>query len=213
MAASATGPRDWADAADALAARSPLAGELLARHGAPRGFRRSRPAERFETLARAITHQQLSGAAAGTIWRRVGEVVGDTSDPGAFAAVDHAQLRAAGLSNAKARSLADLSGRVLDGRLDLRAMARMGDEAVIGALTEVRGIGPWSAQMFLIAGLGRTDVWPTGDVGVRNGWALATGAEVPPSPEELARSGEPHRPYRSVLAWWCWREADTRFPA
>ncbi|MCP4436196.1 MAG: DNA-3-methyladenine glycosylase 2 family protein [Actinomycetia bacterium] len=162
-------------------------------------------------LARAIAFQQLSGRAAGTIWSRVIDLVGEV-DPHAFAATTHDELRSAGLSNAKARSLADLSERTIDGRLDLAATSRMHDDAVVEHLTSVRGIGPWSAQMFLMFSLGRTDVWPTGDVGVRNGWMRATGTSVTLTPEELGHVGEPFRPYRSVLAWWCWQEADTRTP-
>lgn len=213
MPVSAKGPRDWADAAEELAAGGGLAASLLERHGPPTGFRLSTPAERFAALARTITYQQLSGRAAGTIWARFVEVVGDPSDPAAVAAASHDALRGAGLSNAKARSMADLARHVLDRRLDLRATALMDDEHAIEALTAVRGIGPWSAQMFLISSLGRTDVWPTGDVGVRNGWMRATGSTVAPNTPELVAAGEPHRPYRTVLAWWCWREADTMVPA
>ncbi len=212
MPRSARGPADWARAAEELADRSPLSAELLERHGAPRGLRHSRPDQRFEALARAITHQQLSGRAASTIWGRVAQSVGTPSDPAAFLAASHDQLRAAGLSNAKARSLHDLAAHVQDGRLDLRSTARMADEDVVAALVEVRGIGEWSAQMFLISCLGRTDVWPTGDVGVRNGWAQVSGTDTCTGPAELAPVGDPFRPYRSVLAWWCWQEVDTMVP-
>ncbi len=212
MPPSARGPADWSRAARTLAERDPLAARLLERHGAPDGYSRRPPDQRFEALARAIAYQQLSGRAAGTIWSRVVDTVGDTSDPSAFSARTHEELRAAGLSNAKVRSLHDLAAWVGEGRLDLATIARHDDEEVVARLTRVRGIGPWSAQMFLISCLGRTDVWPEGDVGVRNGWSLITGASEPVAPAELAAAGEAYRPHRSVVAWWCWREVDTLVP-
>jgi DNA-3-methyladenine glycosylase II len=209
--ATARTARDWVDAAGSLADRNRLAAELHQRHGAPTHWRPVPPAERFSALARIIAYQQLSGSAAATIWSRV---TGDTGrmDPDRVGMLGQEGLRAAGMSNAKARSLLDLAERFEQGTLELARCARWDDDTVVEHLTAARGVGPWSAQMFLIAVLGRTDVWPTGDVGVRNGWKLATGSPQPPDPDDLASAGEGFRPHRTVLAWWCWQEADTRLP-
>lgn len=206
---SAAGPTDWATAASEAADAHPLAAELHIRHGAPSGYRRTRPEQRFAVLARSIAYQQLNGRAASTIWARVEAVVDEPITPSAVAAAPYDDLRSAGLSNAKALALADLAARALDGSLDLASTSRMSDEDVVAHLTQVRGIGPWSAQMFLISSLGRTDVWPTGDLGVRVGWARATGSPAVPTSAELEEAGQPFRPHRSVLAWWCWQETDT----
>src|SRR5262249_54022229 len=118
-------------------------------------------------------------------------------------------LRAVGLSANKAASLRDLASKVLDGTvvLDSRGLARESDEEVITRLSTVRGIGRWSAQMFLMFQLRRPDVWPTGDLGVRRGYGLAWGVPMP-TPRELESLGEPFRPYRSVVAWYCWRASE-----
>ena len=118
-------------------------------------------------------------------------------------------LRAVGLSANKAASLRDLATKALDGTVILapRRLARVSDEEVIARLSTVRGIGTWTAEMFLIFQLRRLDVWPTGDLGVRRGYGLAW--KVPmPSARELEPLGEPFRPYRSVVAWYCWRAAE-----
>ena len=121
-------------------------------------------------------------------------------------------LRGAGLSGAKARSIHDLAAHVADGRVRLERMGRLSDEAVILELTQVWGIGTWTAQMFLMFTLRRLDVWPVGDLGVRAGWARAHGLTEVPGPAELEVLGEVFRPYRSVAAWYCWRAVDTRVP-
>ena len=203
---------DWARAASSLAECHPLAEELHARHGAPAHWRPVPPAGRFNALARTIAYQQLSGTAAATIWSRVTDGSG-TLDPADVLELGEQGLRSRGLSRAKALALNDLTERSLGGDLPLDDMARHSDGAVIEHLTAVRGIGRWSAQMFLIGVLGRVDVWPSGDVGVRNGWTIATGGPAHPAPDELEALGYRFRPYRTVLAWWCWQEADTRLPS
>lgn len=159
----------------------------------------------FEALARSITYQQLAGRAAEAIWQRVRALVPGAFTPAAVLAVDVATLRAAGLSGAKARSIADLAAHVDDGSVHLSRVGRMTDEDIIGELSQVWGIGTWTAQMFLMFQLGRLDVWPVLDLGVRNGYGMAWGLMDPPSATELEPIGEPFRPYRSVAAWYCWR--------
>lgn len=106
----------------------------------------------------------------------------------------------------------DLAQHVADGKLPFNRMSRMSDEAVIESLIGVRGIGRWSAEMFLMAELYRMDVWPTGDLGVRNGYRLIYGLAEMPTPKELEVLGDKFRPYRSIAAWYCWRAADTVVP-
>jgi DNA-3-methyladenine glycosylase II len=163
----------------------------------------------FAALTRAILYQQLAGAAAAAIHGRLLEAMGDRDDPAALAKLSSDQLRAVGLSANKAASLHDLAAKVTDGSVDLdpRRLARVEDEEVIAHLVSVRGIGRWTAQMFLMFQLRRLDVWPTGDFGVRRGYGLAW--QVPmPSEKGLEPLGEPFRPYRSVAAYYCWRACE-----
>ncbi len=197
-------------ASAAIAAVDEVMAGLVDRHG-PVRLRGRRPSH-FEALARSIVFQQLSGKAAATIWGRLAERAGGRVTAETLLPLADEELRAAGLSRAKTAALRDLATRVESGELRLAAVARRGDDAVVEALTTVRGIGPWTAQMFLMFQLRRADVWPTGDLGVRNGYARAYRLRQPPTPEELATHGERFRPYRSVAAWYCWRVLDTETP-
>lgn len=181
---------------------------LVERHGAmPTG--RPIPVDgRFEVLARAIAHQQLSGRAAATIWARVLERLGAPASAEAVLATDPAALRACGLSESKVTSLLELAAHASDGRLALGSIGRLDDVEVIERLVAVRGIGPWTAQMFLMTALRRPDVWPTGDLGVRVGFGRAWLDGRVPSSRELDTLGERFRPWRSVVAWYCWRATD-----
>jgi DNA-3-methyladenine glycosylase II len=166
----------------------------------------------FETLTRSIVYQQLAGAAASTIWGRVRALVDGTFSAAAVMALPDDALRGAGLSNNKLLSVRDLAAHVIDGRLRLAKVAKLDDEAVIAELILVRGIGRWTAEMFLMSQMGRLDIWPVGDLGVRNGFARLHRLETLPTVTELQELGEPLRPYRSVAAWYCWRAADTIDP-
>jgi DNA-3-methyladenine glycosylase II len=163
----------------------------------------------FAALVRAITYQQLAGAAAAAIHGRLVTALDGVVEPPALLALPDEALRGAGLSANKMASLRDLAARVLDGTvvLDPRRLPRESDAEVVARLTTVRGIGEWTAQMFLIFQLRRLDVWPTGDLGVRRGYGLAWGIPTP-TPKELERRGEELRPFRSVAAWYCWRAAE-----
>jgi DNA-3-methyladenine glycosylase II len=169
-----------------------------------------RPAEsHFAALVRAIIYQQLAGAAAAAIHGRLVAALDGDVRPQTLITLSDEALRAAGLSRNKAASLRDLAAKVLDGTVVLspRGLSREGDEEVVARLSAVRGIGPWTAQMFLLFQLRRLDIWPTGDLGVRRGYGLAW--QIPtPTPRELQRLGDPFRPYRSVAAWYCWRAAE-----
>ncbi|MDP9389404.1 MAG: DNA-3-methyladenine glycosylase 2 family protein, partial [Actinomycetota bacterium] len=117
-------------------------------------------------------------------------------------------LRAAGLSAAKAAAVVDLAAKVLDGSVVLRGVGRVPDEEIVERLCAVRGIGRWTAEMFLIFQLNRPDVWPVGDLGVRAGYGRIHGLAPSPTPAELAVLGEAYRPWRTVAAWYCWRAMD-----
>ena len=194
-------------AAKELASLDPVIAELLARVGTPK---LRKPVDtHFAALARSIVYQQLAGAAAAAIHGRLVAALGGVVEPAALLQLSDEQMRAAGLSGNKTASLRDLATKVLDGTvvLDPRGVTRESDEEVVARLTTVRGIGEWTAQMFLMFQLRRLDVWPTGDLGVRRGYSLAW--KVPmPAPKELLALGEPYRPYRSVVAWYCWRAVE-----
>ena len=163
----------------------------------------------FAALVRSIVYQQLAGKAAAAIHGRLVAALEGRVEPEALLALDDVQMRAAGLSANKTASLRDLAVRVLDGTvvLDPKGLAREPDDEVIARLSTVRGIGEWTAQMFLLFQLRRMDVWPTGDLGVRKGYGLAWGIPMP-TPKELAGLGDHLRPYRSVAAWYCWRATE-----
>ena len=193
-------------AAQILAGRDPVLARLVDAAGLPS---LPRPTEsHFGTLVRSIVYQQLAGAAARAIHGRLIEALGGEVTAGRMVTLTPETMRAAGLSARKAATLQDLAARVLDGTvsLDPRALARESDEEIVARLTTVRGIGKWSAEIFLIFQLRRLDVWPTGDLGVRKGYGLAW--QIPtPTPRQLDLRGEAYHPYRTVVAWYCWRAA------
>ncbi len=161
----------------------------------------------FHALARAIVYQQLAGAAARTIHGRVVALTAGRGfpRPEELLELPDEALRGAGLSRAKLAALRDLSTRVVSGELKLRSIGRRSDEDVVEELTQVRGIGEWSAQMFLIFRLGRLDVLPTGDLAVREGVRRLDGLAERPTPAQVLARGEPWRPLRSVASWVLWR--------
>ena len=197
-------------ASRSLAELDPVLADLVATHGPMRLGRRPSVDRRFEQLAESIAYQQLAGRAAATIWGRVRDLYGDDPlDPSEVLRTPEESLRAAGLSAAKTMAILDLARHVDDGTLTLDRAGRMEDEAVIAQLVQVRGIGRWTAQMFLLFTLQRPDVWPTGDFGVRMGFARAFGLAEAPTERELEPLGDRFRPYRSALAWYCWRSVDS----
>jgi DNA-3-methyladenine glycosylase II len=196
-----------AAAAGILAARDPVIARLVADAGPPR-FRPPQETH-FAALVRAIVYQQLAGAAASAIHGRLIIALDDDPQPEALLALSDETLRAVGLSANKAASLRDLAAKILDGTVVLspRGLSHQSDEQVAARLSAVRGIGPWTAQMFLMFQLRRLDVWPTGDLGVRRGYSLAW--KIPmPTARELQPLGDQYRPYRSIVAWYCWRAVE-----
>jgi DNA-3-methyladenine glycosylase II len=192
-----------ASAVTDVAARDPVLANLVALVG-PIRHRPRNPDGHFGALVRAIVFQQLAGPAAQAIHGRVAAAVGGDISPEALDAAPDEELRAAGLSANKLASLRDLSAKVLDGTVDLDASRARSDDEVIADLVTVRGIGRWTAEMYLMFELRRLDVWPVDDLGVRQGYGLAWGVDPPPHPKELASLGEPFHPYRSVVARYCW---------
>ena len=199
--------RSHATAAARLAEIDPVIARLRAEVGAPR--LRPPTETHFEALVRAIMYQQLAGAAAAAIHGRLIAAVEGEVVPERLLAMPVESLRAVGVSGNKAASLHDLSAKVLDGTvvLDPAGIRRESDDEVVARLSTVRGIGRWTAEMFLMFQLRRLDVWPTGDLGVRKGFGLAWGIPMP-GPAALEPLGEPFRPYRSVVAWYCWRACE-----
>jgi DNA-3-methyladenine glycosylase II len=165
----------------------------------------------FDALAESIAYQQLNGKAAATIWGRVRALYPRRKylNPKLVLATPDAQLRAAGLSRNKIAALKDLAAKTIDGTVPSgRAISRMSDDEIIARLIAVRGIGRWTVEMLLLFDLGRPDVWPVDDYGVRKGFAKTFGRRKLPTPKELMKFGEKWRPYRSVAAWYFWRALD-----
>jgi len=203
MVAKLTGRNSLRASIDEVAARDPVLADLVARVG-PIRHRPRDPDGPFAALVRAIVFQQLAGRAAQAIYGRVRAAVGDTLTPEALNAASDQTLRGAGLSGNKLASLRDLSVKVLDGTVVLSRTSRRSDEELIERLTAVRGIGRWTAEMYLMFQLRRLDVWPVDDLGVRQGYALAWKLDRPPAPKQLEPLGERFRPYRSIVARYCW---------
>lgn len=195
-----------------LARRDPRLGALLERlppfPDLPDAQERRR--SHFESLARAIVHQQLAGAAAATIWSRVCRLGGGRRllGPTRFLELDETELAGAGLSRNKRLALRDLAGRLARGELRLAAAQRLPDEELVRRLVEVRGIGVWSAQMFLLFKLGRLDVLPATDLGVQEGLRLLDGLDERPTPAAVLERAERWRPLASVGSWAMWRRVE-----
>jgi len=182
----------------------PIMREVIRRAGP---FRLSLRHDRFHALAHAIVSQQISGKAALSIWNKL-KTVADPLTAERLCQFSAEELRPAGLSRQKASYLLDLAIHVREGRLNLNRMGRLSDEAVIESLIAVKGIGVWTAQMFLIFSLGRLDVLPHGDLGVRMAIQKLYELDELPNREICHRIAEPWRPYASIAAWYCWRSLD-----
>ena len=200
---------DFARARRHLMRRDPRLAPLIKRVG-PCRLPDARSHAPFASLVRAILSQQLSTKAASTIHGRVVSLVEPRGGmtPAGLLAADPDALRAAGVSRPKIAYLRDLAARVVDGRLDLDALQERSDEDVIAAITSVKGLGRWSAEMFLIFRLNRPDVFPVGDLGIVKGVQKLLEMKRRPAPRTMLRVAEAWRPYRSVAAWYLWRLHD-----
>jgi len=180
-------------------------GRIIEAHGPFRP--RLRPPG-FETLARSIVYQQLSGKVAAAIFARLEAAAGTPLRPEALLALSGEDLRGVGLSRQKAAYLRDLAEQTRSGALDFPSLPGLSDADVIERLTRVKGVGVWTAQMFLIFALGRLDVLPSGDLGVRAAIRKAYRLKELPTPGQVERRGAKWRPYCSVASWYLWRSLD-----
>lgn len=195
-------PIDLSAATAAIAAADPKVAAFIDRAG----MYEPRPGQgdALSSLARAIVFQQLATRAAAAIHRRFVEAIGGSVSAEAILATEVADLRAAGLSNAKTLALLDLAAKASDGTVPLHALDALDDDEIVARLSTVRGIGRWTAEMFLLFELERPDVWPVDDLGVRHGWRLIHDEAELLKPRALHAEGERFRPYRSVVALLCW---------
>ena len=168
--------------------------------------------EPFFHLARAIIYQQLAGAAARTIHGRFVEALKGDVTPAKVRRVRDLTLRRAGLSAGKLNAIRDLANKVASGEVTLDDLEDLSDAKATRRLTLVKGIGPWTAHMYLMFRLHRPDVWPVGDLGVRAGYAKIHGLSDPPTQKELEPLGDDYRPWRSAAAFYCWRALETDLP-
>lgn len=201
-----------------LDALDPVMKRVVAEHG-PCPLPTNEEQGAYESLFRAIVYQQLSGKAAGTILKRVlalfdpllNDIPTAFPSPEAVSHMDDEALRGAGLSWNKIKAIKDLSLKRIEGVVpDLHEIAHLSDDEIVARLISVRGIGRWSVEMYMMFTLGRPDVWPVDDLGVRKGYQLAYGLESMPTPKALMALGEGFRPWRSHAAWYFWREADAK---
>ncbi|MGP8175691.1 MAG: DNA-3-methyladenine glycosylase family protein [Terracidiphilus sp.] len=210
-------PFDPAEALAHLRANDPKLGALIDRAG-PFTLKLDPSPSPFESLVESILYQQLHGKAAATIHRRVREYFGGDPAPEQLISTPDEPLRACGVSGNKIKALRDLASRTLDGTVPTNAaIKKMTDAEIVERLTEVRGIGPWTVEMLLIFRLGRPDVLPVSDYGVRKGFGL-TFLKAPktrpleakdlPKPEVLLKRGKRWAPFRSVASWYLWRACD-----
>jgi 3-methyladenine DNA glycosylase/8-oxoguanine DNA glycosylase len=166
----------------------------------------------FNALVRAIAYQQLAGKAAAAIHGRFLALFDGLPTAAAVLATPAEKLRSVGLSGSKTASILDLALKTSDGTLPLERIEALSDDEIVARLVAVRGIGRWTAEMFLIFQLGRLDVWPVDDFAVRKGYGIIHRLAESPAPRALQALGEIYRPYRTVAAWYCWRATDTVLP-
>jgi DNA-3-methyladenine glycosylase II len=194
---------DYTKARRLLSKRDPVIRDLIRRHG-PCGLAEAQHEDAFIALCHSIISQQLSTKAAATIARRFDTLFGGRPTPQAVAQAGDVQLRGTGLSSQKIRYMRDLCARVLDGTVPLDGVNELPDEDVIQSLTQVKGIGRWTAEMFLMFRLHRPDVLPVDDLGIMKAVQRAYGLRKMPRADRLMKIGEPWRPYRSVACWYLW---------
>jgi DNA-3-methyladenine glycosylase II len=197
-------PTDWTPAITHLRAADPRLAAVIERHGHPTITPRKDP---IQSLARAVVSQQLSGKAADTIWGRFVALYPRSKfpTPAQILATDDAKLRGAGLSGAKAAAIKDLARHVIDKKLVPAQLPKLDDAGVSAMLLPVRGIGPWSVDMFLMFFLARPDVLPVGDLGIRKGMQKHFGLRKLPEAKRMLELATPWRPYRTIASWYMWR--------
>jgi len=164
------------------------------------------PVSHFESLVESVVSQQLAVKAADVIFGRVKTLAKGRITPSRIASISESEMRAAGLSAAKFKTIRGLADAAQSKRIKINTLHEIeDDQEIFDQLTSLWGIGPWTVDMFMMFQLGRLDIWPTGDLGVRRGWEKIHGLKEEIEPKALEKKGEKFRPYRSVIAWYCWR--------
>ena len=193
------------DIAKTIARRDPSFRGVIKTVGPPPKRRSAKVDERFASLIRSIVFQLLATKAAATIHARVEEACGGEINVDSILSTGFDDLRAAGLSRTKAEAMLDLANHVDDGRVNIARHGKMSDADIVREVTAVRGIGPWTVQMYLMHTLARPDVWPAGDFGVRNGWSILHDLDEMISEPDLRIEGERFEGVRTEVAWYCWQ--------
>ena len=172
--------------------------------------RAAKKSSHFESLVESVISQQLAVRAADTIHARLVTLAGGKINPKSIAKLNEIDLRSAGLSGAKAKTIQGLSSAALSGEVLIDDLHLIEDDLLEKQLISLWGIGPWTVDMFMIFQLGRTDIWPTGDLGVRRGWEKIHNLKEDIEPKKLLIRGEKFRPHRSIVAWYCWRALENK---
>ncbi len=189
-----------------LAARDSRLAKVIDAHPLCTIGRNPNPVSHFEALVESVISQQLAVKAADTIYARVKKLVGGRMVPAKVAAISEAAMREAGVSGAKYKTIQGLADAALTKKIRVNQLHTIeDDQEIFRQLTELWGIGPWTVDMFMMFQLGRLDIWPTGDLGVRRGYEKIYKLADEITPLALEKKGEKFRPYRSVVAWYCWR--------
>ena len=192
--------------AQEISARDARLAKIIAAHPLCTIGRNPKPVTHFEALVESVISQQLAVKAADTIYARVKALARGRMVPGRIAQISEADMRAAGVSGAKFKTIQGLADAALSKRININKLHEIDDDQLIfDQLTSLWGIGPWTVDMFMMHQLGRLDIWPTGDLGVRRGWEKIYALTEEIEPSALDKKGEKFRPYRSVVAWYCWR--------
>jgi DNA-3-methyladenine glycosylase II len=189
-----------------ISARDKKLSRIIAAHPLCTIGRVEKPVTHFESLVESVISQQLAVKAAETIYLRVKKLAGGKVTPTRISAISEIAMREAGVSGAKFRTIQGIANAALTKEIKINSLHKVeNDEEIFSQLTSLWGVGPWTVDMFMIFQLGRLDIWPTGDLGVRRGWEKIYALTNEIAPKELEAKGEKFRPYRSVVAWYCWR--------
>ena len=189
-----------------ISSRDPRFARVIDAHPLCTVGRNPKPVTHFEALVESVISQQLAVKAADTIYGRVKGLARGRIVPGRIAEISEADMRAAGVSGAKFKTIQGLADAALTKKININKLHEINDDQIVfDKLTSLWGIGPWTVDMFMMFQLGRLDIWPTGDLGVRRGWEKIHNLKEEIEPKALEKKGEKYRPYRSVVAWYCWR--------
>lgn len=189
-----------------LSSRDKRLAQVIDAHSLCTIGRNPKPVSHFEALVESVISQQLAVKAADTIYGRVKDLAKGRVIPGRIAEITEIDMRAAGVSGAKFKTIQGLAEAAITKRIKINSLHEIDDDQeIFDQLTGLWGIGPWTVDMFMMHQLGRLDIWPTGDLGVRRGWEKMYSLKEEIEPKALDKKGDKFRPYRSVVAWYCWR--------